>query len=77
MDPAIRKKCLKLIEKITSHSIADIFISPVDPVLDNVPDYPSIIKHPSDLTTVKQKLISNEQIHSRISLCLSGMRHGH
>ena len=60
MEPEIRNQCLKLIQKLMKHSIAEIFISPVDPILDNVPDYPIIIKKPSDLSTVKRKLVTKQ-----------------
>lgn len=36
--------------------MAWVFHSPVDPVALNIPEYPNIIKHPMDLSTVQKKL---------------------
>lgn len=52
--------CLKLIDELSDHAIAGIFMEPVDPINDGVPDYLSIIKYPSDLSTVKKRLKNGE-----------------
>ncbi|KAF9014933.1 Bromodomain-containing protein [Cyathus striatus] len=38
---------------------ASPFLRPVDPVALNIPHYPSIIKHPMDISTVERKLASS------------------
>jgi hypothetical protein len=43
-------------QTLMSHQFADLFLKPVHPVKDNVPDYLQVIKHPMDLQTVSQKL---------------------
>lgn len=47
-------------EEILEHPISEVFYEPVDPVADEVPDYFDIIKNPSDLSTVRNKLISDQ-----------------
>jgi hypothetical protein len=32
------------------------FLEPVDPIKYGIPDYPTIIKHPMDLGTIKKKM---------------------
>ena len=56
MDENVKQKCISIIDSLMSHPIAEIFISPVDPKLDNCPDYFDIIKKPSDLTTVRSSV---------------------
>ncbi|OZJ06778.1 hypothetical protein BZG36_00399 [Bifiguratus adelaidae] len=36
------------------------FLLPVDPVALNIPDYPTIIKHPMDISTIEKKLATNQ-----------------
>lgn len=54
------KLCLKLIRRLKKEKIALSFLHPVDPVALQIPDYPSIILHPMDLTTVERKLMATE-----------------
>ena len=35
------------------------FLRPVDPIALNIPHYPSIVRHPMDLSTVERKLNSS------------------
>ncbi|EAY13044.1 Bromodomain containing protein [Trichomonas vaginalis G3] len=51
-----RQKCIEIIDNLMKHPIAEIFINPIDPELDNVPNYFEIIKKPMDLSTVKKNL---------------------
>ena len=50
------KICGGMIKRLTGRKEAAAFIKPVDPVRDKIPDYPSIVRNPMDLGTVKQKL---------------------
>ena len=52
----ILKKCAKLVKTLCRHPQAKPFLQPVDPELDQVPDYPDVIRKPMDLGTVQQGL---------------------
>ncbi|PNH04654.1 Transcription factor GTE3, chloroplastic [Tetrabaena socialis] len=54
-DPLWRA-CANVLEYLTKKKIATVFMKPVDPVRDGVPDYHKFITHPMDLGTVKTKL---------------------
>lgn len=60
-----KKKCIKIVDDIFKRPISAMFHDPVDPVLDEVPDYFDYIKTPSDLSTVRQRL--NENKYSTIA----------
>ena len=51
-----RKYCSAIIKQLKRHRDAPAFLYPVDPVLLKIPDYPDVIKHPMDLSTVENKL---------------------
>jgi hypothetical protein len=51
--------CVEILDDLCCHPISDIFLNPVDPDLDNVPTYLDVVKHPSDLGTVRQRLLSH------------------
>ena len=55
-----KAQCLKIIDELFSHPISEVFQEPVDPIADEVPDYLDIIQHPSDLSTVRNKLLSDQ-----------------
>lgn len=55
-DEELQKICLDIVKEIGEHPIAEIFLNPVDPELDGVPDYLDKIKEPSDLSTVQSNL---------------------
>ena len=55
-----KEKCLKIIDNILERPISLVFQDPVDPILDEVPDYFDIISRPSDLSTVRQRLVDNK-----------------
>jgi hypothetical protein len=48
--------CLRQIKKSKD---AGPFLRPVDPVLLNIPHYPTIIKHPMDFGTIERKLMAS------------------
>ena len=51
-----KEQCLNIMDKLTNFSISKMFLQPVDPERDNIPNYFSIVKNPMDLSTVRQKL---------------------
>ena len=55
-----KQMCFEVINGILKYKISFLFDKPVDPQLDNCPDYFDIIKKPMDLQTVRKKLSSNE-----------------
>jgi hypothetical protein len=50
------KKCQRVLGLIQKHRSAEPFLYPVDPVALGIPDYPTIVKEPMDLSTVEKKL---------------------
>ncbi|CAO3573197.1 unnamed protein product [Mortierella alpina] len=50
------KYCGAIIKELKKNRDAPAFLLPVDPVLLNIPDYPQVVKHPMDLSTVERKL---------------------
>ncbi|OLY83535.1 SWR1 complex bromodomain subunit bdf1 [Smittium mucronatum] len=50
--------CLAMIRSLKKHGDAGPFLKPVDIVLLNIPDYPSVVKEPMDLSTVESNLKS-------------------
>lgn len=50
------KYCGAIMRNLKKHRDAGPFLHPVDYVKLNVPDYPKIIKHPMDLSTVDRRL---------------------
>lgn len=55
-----KKKCLNVLDKLTSYGISCMFLTPVDPERDQCANYFDVIKHPMDLQTVRKKLESNK-----------------
>jgi hypothetical protein len=60
LPPETLSSCLQVLDELSLHPIADIFLNPVDPELDGVPTYFDIVKHPSDLGTVRANLLSHK-----------------
>ncbi|KAF9245714.1 hypothetical protein BU15DRAFT_85416 [Melanogaster broomeanus] len=50
------RACRNALKKLKLHKSATLFIQPVDPVRDHVPDYYEVIKNPMDLSTIGAKL---------------------
>ncbi|KAH7648373.1 bromodomain protein [Cryptosporidium bovis] len=50
---------LNLLDKLSKNTNARWFLQPVDPELDGVPDYFSIIENPMDFQTIREKLVQN------------------
>lgn len=54
------QKCADLLKELLKQPMAVWFATPVDHVLLNIPDYPTIITHPMDFSTVKANLDANK-----------------
>lgn len=54
----LMKQCEALLKRLMSHQYGWVFNTPVDVVKLNILDYFTVIKHPMDLGTVKNKLTS-------------------
>ncbi|KAF6173684.1 hypothetical protein GIB67_000586 [Kingdonia uniflora] len=54
----LMKQCEELLKRLMSHQYGWVFNAPVDVKKLNIPDYFTVIKHPMDLGTVNNKLIS-------------------
>jgi hypothetical protein len=48
--------CRAITADLWSRPIFQVFTTPVNPVADNLPDYPKKVRHPMDLGTVRDKL---------------------
>lgn len=57
---SVMKECETLLDRLWSHKKAWAFRTPVDPVLLNIPDYFTVIKHPMDLGTIRSRLRRDE-----------------
>ncbi|CAF1212736.1 unnamed protein product, partial [Didymodactylos carnosus] len=56
----LRLRLEPVIQKLLTYEDSHPFRQPVDPVALNILDYPSIIKHPMDISTISNKLINGE-----------------
>ncbi|KAI9483031.1 MAG: Bromodomain-containing protein [Benjaminiella poitrasii] len=57
------KYCLQTLKELKKNKyrhLAYPFLQPVDPVALNIPDYPTIVKHPMDLSTIETKLMNDD-----------------
>lgn len=56
-----RAICIDIMEKLMKLPCAKIFLDPVDPANDKIPEnYFQVIKHPIDLNTINRRLINGE-----------------
>ena len=55
---SIMKQCESILNKLRTHQFGWVFNSPVDAVALKIPDYYTVIKHPMDFGTIKNKLSS-------------------
>ena len=54
------KKCEQILNLLSSHKSALPFLEPVDHVALQLYDYPTIVKEPMDLSTIRKKLKNRE-----------------
>jgi bromodomain-containing factor 1 len=64
--------CGAIMRNLKKHRDAVPFLHPVDYVKLNVPDYPKVIKHPIDLTTIDKKL--NNAAYDTVEEFISDIR---
>ncbi|EOA15216.1 hypothetical protein CARUB_v10028607mg [Capsella rubella] len=57
---SVMKECETLLNRLWSHKLGWPFRTPVDPVMLNIPDYFTVIKHPMDLGTIRSRLRKGE-----------------
>ncbi|XP_020245615.1 transcription factor GTE10-like [Asparagus officinalis] len=55
---SIMKQCDSILNKLRTHQFGWVFNNPVDAVALKIPDYYTVIKHPMDLGTIKNKISS-------------------
>ena len=72
------RRCREVMTLTKKHKFHKIFLYPVDPVRQGIPDYPEIVKNPMDLSTVKRKLderkyISPEEFCADMRLMFSNL----
>ncbi|OHT05780.1 Bromodomain containing protein [Tritrichomonas foetus] len=60
MKATLKQQCLKIMDELMTNRIAELFVDPIDPELDNCPDYYEVIKTPMDLTKVRENLESDK-----------------
>jgi len=82
--PLDKEKCLAALADTMKHDKAKLFLAPVDPVLDKVPDYFERVPKPMDLRTIRQRLengfyTTNEGVLRDVRLVYENARlyHGH
>ncbi|XP_021759333.1 transcription factor GTE10-like isoform X2 [Chenopodium quinoa] len=59
-NPMLMKRCENLLSWLMGHQYGWVFNEPVDVVKLNIPDYYTVIKHPMDFSTIKNKLSRGE-----------------
>ena len=60
MNPQALKDCQEITKSCISRAINVFFLNPVDPEMDDLPDYHQIVTNPMDLTTVENKLKNSQ-----------------
>jgi hypothetical protein len=56
----VRAVCLNIMEKLMKLPCARVFLHPVDPERDDVPNYFQVVKHPIDLSIILKRLQNSE-----------------
>ncbi|XP_021775963.1 transcription factor GTE10-like isoform X2 [Chenopodium quinoa] len=59
-NPMLMKRCENLLSWLMGHQYGWVFNEPVDVVKLNIPDYYTVIKHPMDFSTIRNKLSRGE-----------------
>jgi bromodomain-containing factor 1 len=63
MTPEQYRYSTAIIRQLKKHRDAWPFLEPVDPIKLKIPDYPTIIKNPMDLSKVEQRLTNKQYAH--------------
>ncbi|KAI9594839.1 Bromodomain-containing protein [Syncephalis fuscata] len=63
MTPEQHRYSVAIVRQLKKHRDAWPFLQPVDPVALKIPDYPTIVKRPMDLSKVEQQLNNKEYTH--------------
>ena len=53
MDQKASEKCLHVLRKLKENKLANLFLKPVDPQKEGIPNYLEVIKKPMDLGTIE------------------------
>ncbi|KAJ2012827.1 hypothetical protein GGI06_004021, partial [Coemansia sp. S85] len=59
------KYCTAMVRALKKHRDAGPFLKPVDIVALNIPDYPTIVKTPMDLSTIERKLKARQYVDTQ------------
>jgi len=54
-----RDKCLEIIHFLKQFKVSQLFLYPVDPIRDGIPNYFEVIRKPMDIETVYKKINTN------------------
>lgn len=68
LSPQRKIKCLEIIDSLLRYKTSAFFAYPINPILDNCPNYFVKIKKPMDLLTVQSNLI-NDKYHTFSDFC--------
>ena len=52
--------CIQIVDDLLEHPLFSVFRDPIDPIADEIPDYPKIVKNPQDLSTIRSRLVSGQ-----------------
>lgn len=56
MKPQVEAECQRITHMFLNDPCCKLFVEPVDPIRDEVPDYPKIVPNPQDLGTIYKRL---------------------
>ena len=57
------QECMSIVQFLQRHPKAGVFQEPVNPIALGIPDYPKIVQHPMDVSTVLKKLERGDYSH--------------
>lgn len=71
--PELKQRCIDAMNNLMSHPIAAIFAKPVNPEEDGIQNYYEIVKHPTDLSKIRDNLINDK--YSNVQSWINEMRY--
>lgn len=71
--PDLKQRCIEAMDNLMSHPIASIFAKPVNPEEDGCENYYEIVKHPTDLSKIRENLINDK--YSNVQSWINEMRY--